>query len=201
MAVFNYEKKFRKKGYKKIVGLDEAGRGPLSGPVVVSGVMVSPEFFYHEKKMVGIKDSKKLSFKQRERFYDILTSHPRIKWAVSRVSPGVIDRINILEATKLAMKRVSEKLEADFLIIDGNFKLNVDDIPQQSVVRGDQKVFSCMASGIIAKVTRDRMMIRYHKKYPRYSFCDHKGYPTKKHKKLIKKYGPCKLHRKSFNWG
>ena len=205
------EKKLWKKGFKRVVGLDEAGRGCLGGPVVAAVVTIK-KFSIFNFQFSNIKDSKKLSPKKREEFYRILMKSPNIKWGIGRVSEKVIDKINILEATKLAMKRAIRNLEkklyklhhgvkitkVDFLILDGNFKINVD-IPQKSIVRADEKVFSCCAASIIAKVTRDRIMMRYHKKYPQYGFNKHKGYPTKLHLKMLKKYAPCKIHRMSFN--
>ncbi len=192
------EKRLWKKGHKKIAGLDEAGRGPLSGPVTAAAVMIKPicgKFV----KIREIKDSKKLSPRKREKLYRILINHPQIEWGIGRVSERVIDKINILEATKLAMEKAIRKLKKrpDFLILDGNLKINLK-IPQKSIKRADEKVFSCSCSSIIAKVCRDRIMQRYHKKYPQYGFDKHKGYPTKYHFKTLKKYGPCKIHRKSF---
>jgi len=196
---FREEKKLWREGHKMVVGIDEAGRGPLAGPVVAAAVCFRISKFQTFKK---IKDSKQLTALQREKFFDILTNHPQIRWGIGRVSEKVIDRINILEATKLAMKRAVRNLErkcscSDFLIIDGNFGINLD-VPQKSIIKGDEKVFSCAAASVIAKVTRDRMMIRYHKKYSRYGFDKHKGYPTKMHRQIIKKYGFCKIHRRSF---
>ena len=146
-----------------------------------------------------LRDSKKLSPKQREELYKLITKSPAIEWGIGRVSEKVIDRINILEATKLAMKRALEKLEEkpDFLILDGNFKINLN-IPQKSIVKADEKVFSCVAASIIAKVTRDKIMRRYQKKYPQYGFEKHKGYPTKLHRRRLRRYGLCKIHRKTF---
>ncbi len=188
------EKKLWKKGFKYIIGLDEAGRGPLAGPVVVAGVLINPKI----KKLVkGINDSKKLSKKQREKLYKILVTCKDIKWSVAIVSEKIIDKINILEATKLAMRKVVKKLNPDFLILDGNFLLDIS-LPQKSVVKGDSKVLSVAAASIIAKVTRDRLMKKYHKKYPSYGFDSHKGYGSEFHMKMIKKYGPCPIHRKSF---
>ena len=155
---FKEEKKLWKKGYKRIAGLDEAGRGPLAGPVVAAAVT----FFRIQNtkyKIPKIKDSKKLTSIQREKFYKILTNHPQIKWGIGRVSEKVIDRINILEATKLAMEKAVKNLEkkikkADFLILDGNFKINSSTlrhtqggersrtIPQKSIIKADDKVFS-----------------------------------------------------------
>jgi len=189
------ERKLWKKGFKRVAGLDEAGRGPLSGPVVAGAVLIKTKRF----SFFSIKDSKKLSAKKREEFFKILTNHPDLEWGIGIVSEKVIDKINILEATKLAMKKAIKKLKKkpDFLILDGNFRINLP-FPQKSIIKADEKVFSCAAASIIAKVTRDRIMDRYHKKYPLYKFNKHKGYPTKLHFKLLKKHGPCKIHRKSF---
>ena len=206
---FNEEKKLWRKGYKWVVGIDEAGRGPLAGPVVAAAVCFRvtrgktsgdlPEVFPR-----AVNDSKKLSPKKRKEIYKILTEHPQIKWGIGKVSEKVIDRINILEATKLAMRKAIKNLSdrtnfatSSFLLIDGNFGINID-IPQKSIIKADEKVFSVAAASILAKVYRDRIMVRYHKKYPQYSFDKHKGYPTKLHRQKIKKYGFCKIHRKSF---
>ena len=190
------EKRLWKKGYKYVACLDEAGRGPLAAPVVAAAVMINPKSKIQDLK---IKDSKKLTAKKREEFYKILTNHHQIEWGIGRVSEKVIDKINILEATKLAMKRAIQKLnkKPKFLIIDGNFKIN-SSISQKSIIKADEKVFSCASASILAKVTRDRMMERYHQKYPQYRFNQHKGYPTKLHRKMLKKYGPCKIHRRTF---
>ena len=208
------EKRLWKKGYKYVVGLDEAGRGALSGPVVAAAVLVNSKFTLlnaakRQSRLAceaglfnRIKDSKKLTPKKREEFYKILINYPQIEWGIGRVSEKVIDKINILEATKLAMKRAIKNLEkkyrrVSFLILDGNFEID-SPIPQKSIVKADEKVFSCSVASIIAKVTRDRIMRRYHKKYLQYGFDKHKGYPTKQHRKMLKKYGPCKIHRKTF---
>ena len=194
------EKKLWRKGYKKITGLDEAGRGPLAGPVVASAVTINRKTFLRKRSVLqNIKDSKKLSAKKREEFYKILTKHLAIEWGIGKVSEKVIDKINILEATKLAMERAVQKLKIkpDFLILDGKMALDLN-IHQKSIIKADEKVFSCSAASIIAKVTRDRIMRREHKKYPCYGFDKHKGYPTKLHRKMLKKHGPCKIHRKSF---
>jgi len=189
---FKEENRLWKKGFK-VVGIDEAGRGPLAGPVVACA-------FCFDKKvsLKGINDSKKLSFKQREEVYNRLKNNPNVRWGIGRVSEKVIDKINILEATKLAMKRAMKNLDADFLIIDGNFSIK-SNVPQKSIIKADEKVYSCSAASIIAKVVRDRMMIRYHKKYPDYGFDKHKGYGTKLHRDSIKRKGFCDIHRKSFN--
>lgn len=194
---FHFERNLQNKGYKRIMGLDEAGRGPLAGPVVVAGVIVKPTLSL--KDLPELKDSKQLTPQKREEIFKIVEKHPAIEWETSKVFPRVIDRVNILEATKLAMKRVVNKLEADFLIIDGNFGLNLD-IPQKSIIKADEKILSCMVAGIIAKVLRDRIMTRYHKLYPQYGFKKHKGYPTKLHREMIKKHRACEIHRRSFHF-
>ncbi|XOB40501.1 MAG: ribonuclease HII [Candidatus Nealsonbacteria bacterium] len=206
---FSEEKKLCKKGFKRVVGLDEAGRGPLAGPVLAGAVMVNSKFRIKNSKL-KVNDSKKLSEKKRRELYKILVNHSQIEWGIGRVSEKVIDRINILEATKLAMKRAIKNLgkklkkkqqkksdSVGFLILDGRIKLDLD-IPQKSIIKADNKVFSCAAASIIAKVSRDRIMQRWDKKYVRYGFLKHKGYATKLHLKMLKKYKPCKIHRKSF---
>ncbi len=213
---FSEEKKLWKKGYEFVVGLDEVGRGPLAGPVLAVAVSVS-SLSYKVIKLKGINDSKKLSEKNREEFYKILINHPAIKWGIGMVSEKVIDKINILEATKLAMQKAINNLgeknkkqplykidgrqyftEASFLLIDGNFGID-SKIPQKSIIKGDEKVFSISVASIIAKVTRDRLMQKMHKKYPQYGFAQHKGYGTKLHIKNLEKFGPCKIHRKTFH--
>lgn len=204
---FDEEKKLWKKGFKRVVGLDEAGRGPLAGPVVAGAVLIGSRFKIPEN-LKDIKDSKLLSEDRREELYEILTNHPQIDWGVGIVSEKIIDRINILEATKLAMKKSLFQhqsgldLKPNFLLLDGNFILKFGktekNIPQKSIIKGDQKVFSISAASIIAKVTRDRLMRKYHRKYPRYGFLQHKGYPTEAHFASLKKFGPCKIHRKTF---
>ena len=211
MPDLNEEKKLWRKGYKRVAGLDEAGRGALAGPVVAAAAIIknsklkaqnSKLQFKTKNLLKGIKDSKKLSPKLREEFYKILTKHPRIEWGMGRVSEKVIDKINIKNAAELAMWRALQKLKhrPDFLIIDGKYLKNyqLKTLNYKLIVKADEKVFSCAAASIIAKVTRDRIMEKFHKKYPKYRFALHKGYPTKLHLKLLRKYGPCKIYRKTF---
>jgi ribonuclease HII len=153
------EKKLWKKGFKVVVGLDEAGRGPLAGPVVAAAVSLIP----HSKfKIPKIRDSKKLSPQKREELYRWITQSPFVEWGIGKVSEKVIDRINIFEATKLAMKKATFNLErklkrkADFLILEGNFKIDLS-IPQKSIIKGDEKVLSCAMASIIAKVTETKL--------------------------------------------
>jgi len=202
---FVEEKKLWKKGYKKVACLDEAGRGPLAGPVVAAAVSLNTKYKILNTKL---RDSKKLTPKQREYFYKILTSHPMIKWGIGIVSEKIIDKINIKNAAELAMEKAINNLATkqfsnfriDYLIIDGNHvsssKLKTYNV--KLIVKGDEKVFSCAAASILAKVTRDKIMMKYHKNYPQYGFDRHKGYGTKYHIKMLKKHGPCKIHRKSF---
>ncbi len=207
----NEEKKLWKKGYKFVIGIDEAGRGPLAGPVVAAAVMVRNfkfEIFnfksiLNNKILKQVKDSKTLSAKQREEAYNYFKKNSVIEWGVGIVSEKVIDKINILEATKLAMikalRQVQGKLKrnVDFLILDGNFRLNIN-LPQKSIIKADQKIFSCALASIFAKVTRDRIMEKHHRQFFQYGFDKHKGYGTAEHFKMLKKHGPCKIHRKSF---
>ena len=215
------ERKLWRKGFKRVACLDESGRGPLSGPVVAAAVMIEncelkvaetsshlPQNSASPRSAIeNLRDSKKLSPKKRAEFYKILTRHPAIEWGIGKVSEKVIDKINILEATKLAMKRAiknlktkkpkNKKTRIDFLILDGNFKIDLK-IPQKSIIKADEKVFSCAAASILAKVKRDGIMKRYHKKYPQYGFDRNKGYGTKFHFNMLKKYGPSTIHRLTF---
>ncbi len=194
------EKKLWRKGFEWVAGLDEAGRGPLAGPVVAAAVMLR-QIPNYKSQITKINDSKKLSEKQREFFYEKLISDKDIVFGVGIVSEKVIDKINILEASKLAMKKaysnVLKNNRVNFLLIDGNFRLDTN-IPQKSIIKGDAKVFSIAAASIIAKVTRDRLMQKMHKKFPQYEFAKHKGYGTALHLAHLKTFGPCKIHRKTF---
>lgn len=197
---FEEENRLWKNGWKNVIGIDEAGRGSLAGPVVASAVIIRRRGLGIFKE---IRDSKKLSPKKRERIFENFKNIPEIEWGIGRVSEKVIDRINILEATKLAMERALQSLErrngnkCDFLIIDGNFNLNLN-VPQKPVVKGDRKVLSCALASVFAKVIRDKAMVNYHKKYSCYGFDRHKGYSTRLHQNNIKQYGLCKIHRRSY---
>jgi len=179
-----------------IAGIDEAGRGPLAGPVTAAAI-VAPAL------NIKATDSKKMTPRAREEVFEFLKLHPEVEWGIGRVSEKVIDRINILEATKLAMRRAVVNLEkklsypVDFLLIDGNFGIGTNK-PQKSIIKGDEKIFLISLASIVAKVTRDRGMKRYHKQYPEYEFACHKGYGTKVHYEMLVKHGPCKIHRKTF---
>ncbi|MBI2642642.1 MAG: ribonuclease HII [Candidatus Wildermuthbacteria bacterium] len=201
------EIKLWKSGYRLVAGIDEVGRGPLAGPVVACACVILGLAKFDSNlakpRMPKLRDSKQLSEKQREGFYKVLVNHPNIAWGVGRVYPGVIDKINIFQATKLAMVRALRSLEkklnkeVEHVILDGNMTLDVV-VSQTAMVKADEKVFSCAAASIIAKVKRDRLMKRYHKKFVLYGFDKHKGYGTKLHVAALKEHGPCDIHRRSF---
>lgn len=199
MIDLNQERKTWKQGFKIIGGLDESGRGPIAGPVTAAVLVIKERDWHPPDSLKEVDDSKSLSRSQRETIYEALNECSEIEWATGRVSSTVIDRINILEATKLAMERAIGNLKekVDFLMIDGNFKID-SPTKQQSFIGGDKQIFSIAAASIIAKVSRDRAMRRYHRKFPGYDFNKNKGYPTKFHKKKVREKGPCEIHRKTF---
>jgi ribonuclease HII len=189
-----HERKLRAGGCVLIAGIDEAGRGPLAGPVVAAAVIL-PERFRHKT----LNDSKKLSAEQREGIYAELTVHAQIHWAVSVVEIEEIDRLNILRASHEAMRRAVAALAAvpDHVLIDG-LPVRPFPIAQTAVVGGDGLSFSIAAASVIAKVTRDRIMIEMDQRHPGYAFAQHKGYGTELHLARLKEHGPCPIHRRSF---
>jgi len=191
---YEYENAVKSKGFKLVCGVDEAGRGPLAGPVCAAAVIL-PENAVIE----GLNDSKKLSEKKREALYDVI-KEKAIAFCVAYGTLEEIETLNILQATFLAMNRAIDGLavKPDFALIDGNRVPKDIKIPCETVVKGDGKSMSVAAASVLAKVTRDRLMLEYDKKYPEYDFKKHKGYGTKEHTELIKKYGPCEIHRMSF---
>ncbi len=194
MPDFEIENSIKQKGYKLICGVDEAGRGPLAGPVCAAAVIL-PE----NAEIDGLNDSKKLSEKKREMLFDIICEKA-ISYSIAFGSLEEIEELNILEATFIAMNRSIENLrvKADFALIDGNRVPKGIKIPCETVVKGDAKSQSIAAASILAKVTRDRLLLEYDKQYPEYNFKKHKGYGTKEHTDLILKHGVCPIHRKSF---
>lgn len=193
MDWLEYENKAKAKGYTTICGVDEAGRGPLAGPVCAAAVILPDDTIIE-----GVNDSKKLSEKKREALFDVIISSVR-SYSIAYATVDEIENMNILNATMLAMKRAVEGLnvKADYAMIDGNRLPNLD-IDSEFIIKGDAKSMSIAAASILAKVSRDRLLYEYAKEYPQYHFDKHKGYGTKAHVEALKKYGPCPYHRLSF---
>lgn len=213
------ERKFLKAGYQKIIAVDEVGMGSLAGPVVVCAIMFNKNFFKkRHPKLYRLRDSKTLSARQREFFAKNLTNIKDLCYRISYCFPVTIDRLNIYQAARLAMKRAIKKLFARgrpgdtkrkmpktlnqkskiIVLIDGPNKITGLDLKQVPIVKGDRKVLSIACASIIAKVTRDRIMTRLAKRYPQYGLEKHKGYSTKLHKAMLAQHGICEIHRKSF---
>ena len=189
-----FEKKLYEDGVKYIAGIDEAGRGPLAGPVVIGCVIMKPESFIEY-----VNDSKKVSETKREMLYEKITNEA-VAWSTGIVDEKEIDELNILNATKKALTEAIDKLEVkpDVILVDALDKIDTKGIKYISVIKGDAKIYSISAASIIAKVTRDRIMKEYDEVYPEYGFAGHKGYGTAKHIQAIKEHGICPLHRKTF---
>jgi len=194
MPDLSFENALRETGHSVIAGIDEAGRGPLAGPVS-AGAVILPSDFEHSV----LTDSKKLSEKKREALYEEITNDPRIRWASAFVDSKKIDEINILQATYLAMRTAVAKLgdDVEIALIDGKPVPNFP-LPHQSIIKGDSLSLSIAAASIIAKVERDRYLLECDERWPVYGFAQHKGYGTKKHLDALSKHGPCEIHRHSF---
>jgi ribonuclease HII len=190
---WKFESEAADNGFAPIAGIDEAGRGPLAGPVVSAAIILPPAFDVN-----GINDSKKLTHRQRERLYPLIYAHARAI-GIGIVDAVEIDRINILKASLLSMAMAVDNLDPQpsFLLVDGQFEIPCT-LPQRAIPKGDCLSISIAAASIIAKVTRDRLMDRYAVDYPQFGFARHKGYPTQAHRRAIEKYGCCPIHRKSF---
>lgn len=199
------EELYNEKGLKAIAGIDEAGRGPLAGPVVVACSLMP-----RDSMIEGVNDSKKISEKKREMLYEKITSEA-ISYGIGIISQQEIDEINILQATKKGLteaikdmeSKLAEKSELgiikpDAILVDALTKIDTDGIPYKSIIHGDAISYSIACASIIAKVTRDRIMRQWDEIYPQYGFAKHKGYGTAEHIKALKEYGPCALHRESF---
>ncbi len=188
------EEDLHKKGFEQICGIDEAGRGPLAGPVVVAGVIMPKDSFIE-----GVNDSKKVSEKKRELLYDKILDEA-ISYSVAIIGQDVIDEINILNATKKGVTSVVEGLDVkpNLIVIDALEHIDTKGIPYESIIKGDAKCYSIAAASIVAKVTRDRIMRQWDEIYPQYGFAKHKGYGTAAHISAIKEYGLCPIHRRSF---
>ncbi|MBM4333298.1 MAG: ribonuclease HII [Deltaproteobacteria bacterium] len=188
-----FEEEVRSQGYRVIAGMDEAGRGPLAGPVVAAAVVLSSAV-----TLSGIDDSKRLSVEQRQKIYPLILKQAEAV-GVGIIGVKELDRLNILQASLKAMELAVENLPLapDFLLIDGIHTINLP-LAQQAIPKGDQRCQSIAAASIVAKVTRDRLMLAYHKEYPQYNFARHKGYGTKEHLQAIRQHGCCPIHRQSF---
>ena len=188
-----FELEARRRGYRRIAGLDEAGRGPLAGPVVAAAVILPSRC-----RLAGVNDSKQVSESERARLYEVIVVRARAV-GVGVATEQEIDCLNILEATRLAMRRALASLAppADCLLIDA---VTLPDlaIPSRSIIKGDTLSLSIAAASIVAKVTRDRMMVAYHRAYPEYNFLSHKGYGTEEHLQRLAQHGPCPIHRRTF---
>ena len=193
MPSFDYENIKYAEGYTAVCGTDEAGRGPLCGPVVAAAVILP-----RDREIEGLNDSKKLTEKKREKLFEVI-KEKAVAYAIAEASPAEIDEINILNASMLAMKRAIEALDvkADFALIDGNCSRGFN-IPTQTIVKGDSLSVSIAAASILAKVTRDRQCLELDREYPEYGIAKHKGYPTKDHMDAVRKYGPAPIYRMSF---
>ncbi|MBQ0111138.1 MAG: ribonuclease HII [Oscillospiraceae bacterium] len=192
MPSFEYENIALNNGFKYVCGVDEAGRGPLAGPVYAAAVILPANI-----EIAGLDDSKKLSEKKREELYDVIIEKAQ-DYCIAYATVEEIEKLNILNATMLAMQRAVDGLKmCDMALIDGNRMPNLD-IAAQTLVKGDQKSCSISAASILAKVTRDRLLVQMDAEFPQYNFKKHKGYGTKEHIENIKKYGSCKYHRPSF---
>ena len=188
------EDAIRRQGIQSPAGVDEAGRGPLAGPVVAAAVVLPEEW----RPEFVLDDSKKMSESQRTLAFDRIRTES-ISWAVALASPKEIDRVNILQATMQVMELAVKRLRpaADYVLVDGN-RLPMFGIPGEAVVKGDQKSLSIAAASVLAKVVRDRIMMAYDRRYPQWGFAQHKGYGTKAHLEALKEHGPCPIHRLTF---
>ncbi len=193
MDFWAFEKKVIRKGFTVVAGIDEAGRGPLAGPVVAAAVILSKRF-----RVAKMADSKQLAPKRRNEVYEIIY-RKAVSVGIGIIDPCEIDRINIFQAALVAMAVAVENLNPRplYLLIDGKFPIYCD-LPQEAIVKGDTLSISIAAASVVAKVTRDRLMEQYHDLYPQYGFDCHKGYATTRHREAIQDYGPCPIHRLSF---
>ncbi len=182
-----------------IAGLDEAGRGALAGPVVAAAVILPLDDADMQQHLAGVNDSKQLTAKQREALFARITRHA-LAYGIGQEPAAVIDEFGIIPATKRAMQQALEQLrpQAEFLLIDGRIRLKNNPLPQQSVIRGDAQSVSIAAASILAKVTRDRLMVAEDTRFPEYGFARHKGYGTEFHLAALAAHGPCPLHRRTF---
>lgn len=192
--LWNFEHAAMEEGFSLICGVDEAGRGPLAGPVCAAAVILPPDL-----ELEGLNDSKKLSEKRREALYPLICEQA-LAYGIAFASEQEIDEINILQATFLAMRRAVEQLgqKPDLALVDGNREPDFGGIPVRTIIKGDSRSANIAAASILAKVTRDRFMLEQDAVYPQYGFAVHKGYGTQKHYAALREFGPCPIHRRSF---
>jgi len=198
---FEFERTLWIQGITRIAGVDEAGRGPLAGPVVAAAVILPPNWSETglPRELSGLNDSKQLTAAQRDLFSAYLTECGEVQFAIAQVGSGQIDAINILRATHCAMNEALAKLQPppEHALVDGR-PVKTMTVPQTAIVQGDARSYSIAAASVLAKVARDRLMLEFDRQWPRYGFADHKGYGTAQHLAAIAAYGPCPIHRRSF---
>ena len=198
---FAFERALREVGVRSVAGVDEAGRGPLAGPVVAAAAVLPPEWLVDglPEALEGLNDSKQLTGEQRERFFAVLTGRSDVRWAVGRADSDEVDRWNILEATHRAMNSALAQLSPapQHVLVDGT-RVKSMRFPQTPLVQGDARSYSIAAASVLAKVTRDRLMLAFDRQWPDYGFAAHKGYGTPEHLAALAAHGPCPIHRRSF---
>jgi ribonuclease HII len=199
---FQYEKELWNQGHAWVAGVDEVGRGPLAGPVVVAAVILPNRWLMEglPRKLRGLNDSKQLTAKQREGFYDVLCQTSDVVYSLAQLDAGEVDRLNILRATHAAMNSALAALRPapEHVLVDGLIVRSLK-FPQTPLVQGDSRSFSIAAASVIAKVTRDRLMVEYDRIWPHYGFASHKGYSTPEHLGALAEHGPCPIHRQTFS--
>lgn len=198
---FEFERGLWAGGFIRVAGVDEAGRGPLAGPVVAAAVILPSQWGKSGiiEPLQGLNDSKQLTEAQRESFFGIITAHSEIAYAIAVVDAPTIDRINILQATHRAMNEALAKLQPqpEHVLVDGRPVKSIK-LPSTAIVKGDARSYSIAAASVLAKVTRDRLMLEFHAQFPAYGFAGHKGYGTPQHLAALAEHGPCPIHRRSF---
>lgn len=198
---FHFERELWLRGVTRVAGVDEAGRGPLAGPVAAAAVILPSHWGKSgfDPRLRGLNDSKQLTEAQREEYFAVLVSLPEVRYAIAVVDAAMIDRINILQATHRAMNEALAQLQPPpgHVLVDGKPVKSMQ-LPSTAIVKGDARSYSIAAASVLAKVTRDRMMLEFHRQYPAYGFAEHKGYGTPQHLAAIATHGPCPIHRRSF---
>jgi ribonuclease HII len=197
----SFETQLWQAGLSRVAGVDEAGRGPLAGPVMAAAVILPCAWAVSgfDERLRDLNDSKQLTARQRDEFFALLTAHPEIRHAIASADAGLIDRINILQATHRAMNQALAELQPppEHVLVDG-LRVKSMLFPQTPLVKGDARSYSIAAASVLAKVTRDRLMLEYDRQWPVYGFAEHKGYGTPQHLAALAKHGPCPIHRRSF---